>query len=104
MYGIGFDCLLFHFAPSHLAKEGAPQTRVGRGPPNQSVPGAPNQSVMGGPQTRVCLGAPEGVNPPLRSIDPATFMPPLAKIPGSAPVLKNVCPGTTLYFQTDMLS
>ena len=74
------------------------------GAPNQSVPGPPNQSVMGGPQTRVCLGAPEGVNPPLRSIDPATFMPPLAKIPGSAPVLKNVCPGTTLYFQTDMLS
>ena len=35
------------------------------GAPNQSVPGPPNQSVMGGPQTRVCLGAPEGVNPPL---------------------------------------
>ena len=44
-----------------------------RGPSNQSVLGAPKPECAGapkpecdgGPQTRVCLGAPDGVNPPL---------------------------------------
>ena len=49
MYDIGFCCLLFHFAP-----------KVCWGPPNLSV--------LGGPKTRVCLGAPKGVNLPLQMI------------------------------------
>ena len=42
------------------------------GPPNQSVPGPSNQSLPTGPQIRVCLGAPEGVNPPLHLPTPVS--------------------------------
>ena len=93
MYGIGFDCLLFHFAPPHPPKEGPSITLSFGGrviPPHPSKKGAPstlwfggpllwggwggmtgppNESVMGGPRSKVCLGAPEGVNPPLKTQD-----------------------------------
>ena len=54
---------LLYFAPS--PKEGGPSIIVCWGPQTKVCRGPPNQSVPRGPQSRVCLGAREGVNPPL---------------------------------------
>ena len=45
-------------------KQGAPKPECGEAPKPECA-GAPKPECDGGPQTRECLGAPEGVNPPL---------------------------------------
>ena len=55
--GIGFDCLLLHFAPISLRRRGRPRSRGG--PETRVCRGAPEPACARGPPNQSTLGAPK---------------------------------------------